>query len=64
MKVNAVGEHELLWNDDVDMGSELSKKPHVAMDDLKLEGPVILGKIEIKEREQEGNATRLPWLLV
>ena len=33
--------------DDVTMGSELSKKPHVVMDDLKLEEPVILGKIEI-----------------
>ena len=47
VKVNAVGEHELLWNDDVTMESELSKKPHVVMDDLKLEEPVILGKIEI-----------------
>ena len=47
VKVNAVGEHELLLNDDVTMGSELSKEPHVVMDDLELEEPVILGEIEI-----------------
>ena len=47
MKVNAVGGNELLLNDDVTMGGELLKEPPVVMDDLELEEPVILGRIEI-----------------
>ncbi len=47
MKVNAVGEHELLLNDDVTIGGELWKEPLVVMDDLEFEEPVILGRIEI-----------------